>query len=327
MAKTNAPAFHRFMFGAYEITVLSDGTIDLPVDQLLKEPPQQTQDALRKSFLKTPLETSVNAFLINTGERLVLVDAGAGTLFGPTLGKLADNLRASGYKPENVDDVLLTHMHPDHVGGLVVNGAVQFPNATIHATEKEAGFWLSQKNLDAAPAESKSFFQGAMASLNPYVLSKRLALFEGNVEVVPGITALASPGHTVGHTSYVVRSQGQELILVGDLIHVPAVQLAHPRVTIAFDTDGTAAALIARESVHGCGKLRRTGGLLTYFVSGHRAFGASRQRISVGPRQLHPNPLIRVAPRPTRVIDWSPYYRATVLEWGRSSPSIKNPVI
>jgi glyoxylase-like metal-dependent hydrolase (beta-lactamase superfamily II) len=117
MAKTNAPAFHRFMFGAYEITVLSDGTIDLPVDQLLKEPPQQTQDALRKSFLKTPLETSVNAFLINTGERLVLVDAGAGTLFGPTLGKLADNLRASGYKPENVDDVLLTHMHPDHVGG------------------------------------------------------------------------------------------------------------------------------------------------------------------------------------------------------------------
>jgi glyoxylase-like metal-dependent hydrolase (beta-lactamase superfamily II) len=248
MAKTNAPAFHRFMFGAYEITVLSDGTIDLPVDQLLKEPPQQTQDALRKSFLKTPLETSVNAFLINTGERLVLVDAGAGTLFGPTLGKLADNLRASGYKPENVDDVLLTHMHPDHVGGLVVNGAVQFPNATIHATEKEAGFWLSQKNLDAAPAESKSFFQGAMASLNPYVLSKRLALFEGNVEVVPGITALASPGHTVGHTSYVVRSQGQELILVGDLIHVPAVQLAHPRVTIAFDTDGTAAAL-SREKV------------------------------------------------------------------------------
>lgn len=242
MAKTNAPGFHRFMLGAFEITELSDGTIDLPVDQLLKEPPQKTQTALQKSFLKAPLETSVNAFLINTGKRLILVDAGAGSLFGPTLGKLTTNMKASGYKPEDIDDVLVTHMHPDHVGGLTVNGVVQFPNATVHAVKQEADYWLSQQNMESASKDAKGFFQGAMASVNPYVQSKKLALFAGNVEVVPGVTSYASPGHTVGHTSYIVRSQGQELLLVGDLIHVPAVQLAHPEVTIAYDSDDAGAA-------------------------------------------------------------------------------------
>lgn len=242
LAKTNAPGFHRFMLGDFEITEISDGTIDLPVDQLLKEPPQKTQAALKKTFLKAPLETSVNAFLINTGKRLILVDAGAGSLFGPTLGKLASNINASGYKLEDVDDVLVTHLHPDHVGGLSVNGVVQFPNATVHAVKQEADYWLSQQNLDNAPQDAKGFFQGAMASVNPYVKIRKLALFEGDVEVVPGVTSLASPGHTVGHTSYVVRSQGQELLIVGDLIHVPAVQLAHPEVTIAYDTDDSGAA-------------------------------------------------------------------------------------
>lgn len=237
LAKTNAPGFHRFMLGDFEITEVSDGTIDLPVDQLLKESPQKTRTALEKTFLKAPLETSVNAFLINTGRRLILVDVGAGTLFGPTLGKLANNIKASGYKLEEVDDVLVTHLHPDHVGGLTVDGVVQFPNATVHAVKQEADYWLNQQNLDNAPKDAKGFFQGAMASVNPYVKAKKLALFEGNVEAVLGITSYASPGHTVGHTSYVVRSQGQELLLVGDLIHVPAVQLAHPEVTIAYDTD------------------------------------------------------------------------------------------
>lgn len=242
MAKTSAPGFHRFMLGNFEVTMLSDGTVDLPVDQLLRESQEKTQAALRKSFLKAPLETSVNAFLINTGERLVLVDAGAGSLFGPTLGKLAANLKAAGYKPEDVDDVLVTHMHPDHVGGLSANGVVQFPNATVHAAKQEADFWLSPKNLDSAPQDAKGFFLGATASVSPYVQTQKLASFEGNVEVVPGIKSYASAGHTVGHTSYVVRSQGQELLLVGDLIHVPAVQLAHPDITIAFDTDAKGAA-------------------------------------------------------------------------------------
>jgi glyoxylase-like metal-dependent hydrolase (beta-lactamase superfamily II) len=243
MVKTTAPGYYRFMLGDFEVTVLSDGTVDLPVDQLLKETPEKTNAALTRSFLKAPLETSVNAFLINTGKRLVLVDTGAGGLFGPTLGKLASNLKASGYKPEDVDDVLVTHMHPDHVGGLTTNDVIQFPNAVVHAAKAEAGYWLSQKNLDSAPKDAQGFFQGAMASVNPYVQTGKLQLFEGAVELVPGIRSYPSAGHTVGHTSYLVESQGQRLLLVGDLIHVTAVQLDHPDVTIAYDTDGKAATL------------------------------------------------------------------------------------
>lgn len=238
LAKTPAPGYYRFMLGDFEITVLSDGTVDLPVDQLLQESPQKTSAALHKAFLKAPLETSVNAYLVNTGERLVLVDAGAGSLFGPTLGKLAGNLRAAGYQPEQVDDILLTHLHPDHVGGLADQGAVQFSNAVVHADRQETDFWLSQKNLDSASADSKGFFQGAMASVNPYSAAHKLQTFEGNGEIVPGIRSLASTGHTVGHTSYAIESKGQKLLLLGDLIHVPAVQLDHPEVTIAFDSDG-----------------------------------------------------------------------------------------
>ena len=109
MAKTSAPGYYRFMLGNFEVTALSDGTVDLPVDQLLHEPAAKTVAALDHAFQKTPQETSDNAYLINTGERLILIDTGAGDLFGPTLGKLMGNLKASGYTAAEVDDILLTH--------------------------------------------------------------------------------------------------------------------------------------------------------------------------------------------------------------------------
>jgi Zn-dependent hydrolases, including glyoxylases len=242
MARTSAPGYYRFMLGNFEVTALSDGTVDLPVEQLLLEPATKTVAALDKAFLKTPLQISDNAYLINTGKRLVLVDVGAGSLFGPTLGKLMSNLKASGYKPEQIDDIFLTHMHPDHVGGLSANRVIQFPNAVVHAERHEADYWLSQKNLDSAPAASRGFFQGAMASVDPYVQVGKFTPFDGSVELVPGVRSYPSFGHTVGHTSYMIESEGQKLLLMGDLIHVPAVQLDHPNVTIAFDTDPKAAA-------------------------------------------------------------------------------------
>lgn len=242
MAGTAAPGYYRFMLGNFEVTALSDGTVDLPVEQLLHQPATETIAALDKAFLKTPLEISDNAYLVNTGKRLVLIDTGAGNLFGPTLGKLMGNLRASGYEPEQVDDIFLTHMHPDHVGGLSVDRVIQFPNAVVHADRHEAAYWLSQKNLDSAPAASKGFFQGAMVSVGPYVQAGKFSPFVGSVELVPGVRSYPSFGHTAGHTSYMIESQGRKLLLMGDLIHVPAVQLDRPNVTIAFDTDPDEAA-------------------------------------------------------------------------------------
>ena len=163
-AKFSAPGFFRMMLGNFEITALSDGTVDLPMDKLLTNTtPGKVDQALRKVFLKAPLETSVNGYLINTGTKLVLVDTGAAGLFGPTLGKLLSNLKAAGYTPDQVDAVLITHMHPDHVGGLMDGDKLVFPNATIRADKHDSDFWLDQANMDKAPADGKGFFQGAMA--------------------------------------------------------------------------------------------------------------------------------------------------------------------
>jgi glyoxylase-like metal-dependent hydrolase (beta-lactamase superfamily II) len=240
--RTQAPGFYRTLLGDFEVTALSDGTVDLDVARLLAEPANRTDAALAKAFVHGPLETSVNAYLVNTGTRLVLIDAGAGTLFGPTLGRLLASLQAAGYEPGQVDDIFITHMHPDHVGGLSANGVRVFPNATLHADRRDSDFWLSQANLDKAAADSKGYFQGAMASVNPYVAAGKYQPFEADGEPVPGVRTLASVGHTAGHTSYVVQSQGRQLLVIGDLIHVAAVQFADPGVTIAFDGDAKAAA-------------------------------------------------------------------------------------
>lgn len=242
--KTQAPGFYRMLLGDFEVTALLDGILDLPPHKLLTNTThRQVSKLLEKSFQKEAVPTSVNAYLINTGSKLVLVDAGAAGLFGPTLGQLLSNLKASGYQPEQVDEIVITHMHGDHVGGLVLDGKLVFPNATVHADRHDADFWLSQANLDKAPKEMQDFFKGAQASLNPYVAAGKFKAFDGDAVLVPGIKAIATHGHTPGHTIYAIESKGQKLVLWGDLMHVAAVQFAQPSVTITFDVDSKAAAV------------------------------------------------------------------------------------
>ena len=244
MVKTSAPGYYRMMLGDFEVTALSDGTVNLPVRDLLTNiKPAAIDKALAKSYLKNPLETSVNGYLINTGEKLVLIDTGAAGLFGPTLGNLATNLKAAGYQPEQVDEIYITHMHADHVGGLMAGDKLVFPNAVVRADKKDADFWLSQANLDKAADGDKGFFQGAMASLNPYVKAGKFKAFDGNTDLLPGIKAIVTAGHTPGHSVYVVESKGQKLMLWGDLMHVAAVQFDNPSVTIKFDSDSKTAAV------------------------------------------------------------------------------------
>ncbi|MGV7207351.1 MBL fold metallo-hydrolase [Oxalobacteraceae bacterium A2-2] len=236
-AKFQAPGFYRTTLGDFEVTVLNDGTLDLPVNQLLKQPAAKTDAALAKSFQKSPLQTSVNAFLINTGGKLVLVDTGASGLFGPTLGQLLANLKASGYQPEQVDEIYITHFHPDHVGGLSANGKLVFPNAVLRGGKADADYWLSKAEQDKAPADIKAMFDGAQASVNPYVQAGKFQPITGDAELTPGIKAHWNGGHTPGHVTYIVESKGQKMVLLGDLLHVQAVQFDDPGVGIAFDTD------------------------------------------------------------------------------------------
>jgi glyoxylase-like metal-dependent hydrolase (beta-lactamase superfamily II) len=244
LQKTQAPGYYRMLLGDFEITALSDGTFPMEVGKLLTRiTPQQLETALAHSFLKDPVEASVNGFLINTGTKLVLVDTGAGTFFGPTLGRLVSNLKASGYQPEQVDEIYITHMHGDHVGGLQADGKPAFANAIVRAAQPEADYWLSKSHMDAAPADRKGSYQSAMSALNPYIAAGKFKPFTGDVELAPGIRAVAAPGHTAGHTLYVIESKGETLVLWGDVMHVAAAQFPDPSVTIRFDTDSAAAAL------------------------------------------------------------------------------------
>ena len=240
--KTQAPGYYRLMLGDFEVTVLRDGSLSLPASILTNTTEAETEKALARNFQKSPFDASDNAFLINTGAKLVLIDAGSGSLMGPTAGNLLTNLKAAGYRPEQIDEVYLTHMHPDHAGGLMAEGKLAFPNAVLRANKREADFWLNEANLEKAPAAMQDFFKGAMASVNPYIAAGKFKPFDGDTLLVPGIEVIAAPGHTPGHSIYSIESRGQKMVLWGDLVHVAAVQFSEPSVTIQFDVDSRSAA-------------------------------------------------------------------------------------
>ncbi len=242
LQKIQAPGYYRIMLGDIEVTALNDGTFPMDVAKLLQGiKPQALDKTLGRSFLKSPVEASVNGFLLNTGAKLILIDTGAGVYFGPTLGKLGANLKAAGYQPEQVDEIYITHMHPDHIGGLVADGKRVFPNAIVRAAQAEGEYWLSQATLDAAPEENKGFIKDAQAALGPYLAAGKYKPFIGDIELTPGVRAQGAAGHTPGHTVYVVESKGEKLLLWGDLMHVASVQFPDPSVTIGFDADSRSA--------------------------------------------------------------------------------------
>lgn len=232
MAHTQAPGYYRMMLGEFEITALSDGTHPFPVDTVMTNiaPPQVLQD-LADADLKLPLQGSINAFLINTGSKLILVDTGAGALYGDCCGKLSAHLRAAGYQPEQVDEIYITHLHKDHAGG-----APAFPNAVLRLSQAEADYWLTPANKASAPAFLSTFFDAAQAAVAPYRAAGRYQPYRDFGPLEPGITAIPAPGHTPGHAAYLVQSKDQQLLIWGDIVHVAPVQLPHPTATVKYDS-------------------------------------------------------------------------------------------
>lgn len=235
--------FYRLKIGKLDVTALSDGTIDADTPRLLRNAkPGEVERLLAGAFVKTP-SASINAYLIHLGGRLILVDAGAGGLVGPTLGKLPEALRSAGTLPEQITDVLITHIHPDHTGGLTAAGREVFPNATLHIDAHELAFWTSKSAAAESPEPNKSYFAHVDETLAPYVSGQQIKTFAGEAQLFPGLRAIPAYGHTPGHTYYVLEDGGDKLAFWGDTVHVPDVQFRDPTITIDFDVDQKQAAL------------------------------------------------------------------------------------
>ena len=250
MVKTQAPGFYRMMLGDFEITALNDGVVSMP--QVF--PGVSTDEIharLAERYLSDPVGMSFNAFLINTGNTLVLVDTGSGELADSLgwhgAGHLLDNLRAAGYRPEQIDEIYVTHAHPDHVGGLMLGGQRAFAHAIVRAARSEVEIYTDPQKMaavlaDAADKEGATLRMQRIRNLfQPYIEAGMFRSFDEDGALAAGVRALATPGHTRGHTCYVVESRGQTLIVIGDLIHNAEVQFPHPWAAAASDFDPKAA--------------------------------------------------------------------------------------
>lgn len=242
-ASTHKPALagvYAFNVGKFRITALSDGTLPLDLHPLLKGiSPKQIDAMLLRGFARNPLETSINAYLVDTGSHVVLVDTGAGELFGSVGGKLPESLAAAGYQPAHITDVLITHIHTDHSGGLTRGGQMMFPNATVHVGLADVDFFLDRANLEKGL--KPAYLEEALKTVGPYQRAGKLKPFAAESEILPGITAIPTPGHTPGHSFFRAASNGESIDFWGDIMHVGLIQFSRPEVTITFDVNQDAA--------------------------------------------------------------------------------------
>ncbi|WP_208352854.1 MBL fold metallo-hydrolase [Pseudaestuariivita rosea] len=237
---TQVTAAQRFRLGEMMITALSDGYLQFGPDLLQGIDAAGFNDLVQQAY-RDPANYlgAVNAFAVETGDELWLIDVGTGVGIFETLGVLPVNLAAAGYTPDQVTRILATHLHPDHIGGAVADGAALFPNAVLHVAEADRAFWTDTTIRDQSPEGIRGFFDLAMAAVGLY--QDRTQVFEGEADLVSGVTSVPLPGHTPGHMGFMLESAGESLLVVGDILHVPAIQLARPDVTIAFDVNQDAA--------------------------------------------------------------------------------------
>ena len=234
---TQVPFFYRFKNRAMQVTMDSDVPWPLgePSGAFLRPTKDVNGKMLSDNFLSpTNVVLEQNAPVVNTGKNLVLFDTGMGTskMFGPTTGRLQQSLKEAGIRPAQIDSLVISHAHIDHIGGMVdAKGKRLFPNATVYMSQADFDFWTDDKD----PKKAKDFVVHARKNLLPY--RDRIKFFKDGEEFLSGITAMSAPGHTIGHTVFMLSSEGKQLCFIGDLTHHQVLLVERPRIEFAYDTD------------------------------------------------------------------------------------------
>jgi glyoxylase-like metal-dependent hydrolase (beta-lactamase superfamily II) len=237
---TQAPGIYRMKVGNYEVAVLNDGSGALPT-KFFSGDAEGSVKLLQNAFAPSTemAPTTFNAWLINTGDKLILVDTGYSNAIGPLAGHLPKTLAAAGVNPADVDAVVITHVHPDHcLGLLTTDKQIAFPNATVHINGEEFAWWLEgDMKIPEGKPFFKGLFEGGRAAFKPYIDAKKVQTFKDGAELAPGVVAVTAAGHTVGHTMVRISQGNSQLLLWTDIVHSTALQFPEPERSIAYDLD------------------------------------------------------------------------------------------
>jgi glyoxylase-like metal-dependent hydrolase (beta-lactamase superfamily II) len=249
--REQAPGFHRVRIGELLVTALYDGFVPVLAGDLHGERPARISRLLTEAFLDPDGDrhTPVIAFLVERNGQRILIDAGSGESLGSNTGHLSRNLAAAQIDPADIGHVLLTHLHPDHAGGLMSgNGQAVFSQATVHVAAAEADYWLDPRRAAAATGMQRLMHETASRALAPYRATDRFATFRHVDDVIPGLRAVDLAGHSPGHTGYVIREGDATVLFWGDTVHSHTVQLRRPSVTFSADGDEHAAITSRRKA-------------------------------------------------------------------------------
>jgi glyoxylase-like metal-dependent hydrolase (beta-lactamase superfamily II) len=234
-----SPSFWRMKLGNTDVTAIYDGYVEANKEIFNNIPESRIRSLMsQKSMNPEEFKIEVNAYIVDNGAEQVLIDAGAGNFMGPTLGQLPANLVAAGYRPDEIDAVLLTHLHVDHGPGLVDDqGNPRYKNAIIYSARKGTDYWWS---IEAAK-NAEGFLEFAFAMVKkmstPYRDAGKWKSFKDGDELPGGVTAHMLPGHAPGHAGFELTSGNETLLIIGDVIHCSALQFAHPEVSVVWDAN------------------------------------------------------------------------------------------